>query len=382
MSNLTRPPFLGAIAALLIAASVPFAAAAQNGAASTPRHHPVITHMLPDEMVCQDCRAPNGVSAPLPPAHFNPLTASDEALAHYGFPPRPDANTSDYAFWKELVTLPVTRMQPILQATKVKHGPARAISTSGKVGPNGATGETSGNWSGYAVQDGNNPFKAKNTHVYGVFVVPVAQQAFGVCNGTWDYASPWVGFDGWGSPDVLQAGFDVDAYCNGGSTASNYAVWYEWYPAGSVYLSDFPIAPGDVIYVYVWPTGTTKGNYYIANLTQGASSSLAFNAPKGTTLVGNSVEWINEWFAGPMMTNYLDVPGYYAQATIPGNKKDYSPTSAPTGTILSITLTDGGNPISEAFATPNNALDYTNPDGSVFYYAGSTIWFQDVGAAK
>src|SRR5271169_3174757 len=44
-----------------------------------------------------------GVStAPAPPAGFNPLRASDEALADYGFPPRPDQKAAPgaYSAWE------------------------------------------------------------------------------------------------------------------------------------------------------------------------------------------------------------------------------------------------------------------------------------------
>jgi hypothetical protein len=182
---------------------------------------------------------------------------------------------------------------------------------------------------------------------------------------------------------VLQAGMDIDAYCSGNTTNQYYAAWYEWYPAGSVYFSNFPVTAGDVIYVYVWPTSTTVGNYYIVNLTQQVASSGSFDAPSGTSLVGNNVEWITEWFDGPMVTNYRDIPWYYATGKLP-NGSQYSPAKAPAGsTIYSVTLQDSsGDQLSSTYETPNNDLTYVNPSGDSYYYGGSTLWFQTEGIAQ
>ena len=73
--------------------------------------------------------------------------------------------------------------------------------------------------------------------------MPFPNQVVNSCGGTWDY---WMSFDvTGGSPDVLLAGMHIDAYCSGGTTAQNYAAWYEWFPAGSVHLGNFPITAGD-----------------------------------------------------------------------------------------------------------------------------------------
>jgi hypothetical protein len=352
---------------------------------SEARDNSPAKHMVPPGYDCRNCGAPYGVPAPIPPTHFDPVAASDEELAFFGFPPRPDAsnNPQEYAEWKKVVTLPVRRIQAQMRLTNIKHGPARDVSVLQQPVTPGVQGATSTNWGGYAIDDPKNPFKQTKTYIYGVWVVPFPTQAVGTCNGTWNYSSPWVGFDGWGSGDVLQAGMDIDAYCSGSTKSQYYAAWYEWYPAGSVYFGNFPVAAGDVIYVYVWPTSTTVGNYYMVNLTQQVSSGGSFNAPSGTTLVGNSAEWITEWFDGPMVTNYWDIPWYYATGSFPSGSQ-FSPVKAPSGSsIYSITLEDSkGDQLSNTFSTPNNKLIYTNPSGDDYYYSGSTLWFQTVGIAQ
>jgi hypothetical protein len=364
---------------LLLGAAALTAALYSVGATATG------SHLVPPGYDCRDCGAAYGVSAPVPPRGFDPVAASDEELAFFGFPPRPDAskNPHDYANWKSAVTLPSRRIDAQMQLTRIMHGPARDVSVLEQPSTPGPTGGTSTNWGGYSIVDGNNPFNQAKTYVYGIFVVPFPTQAVNTCNGTWDYSSPWVGFDGTGSSgDVLQAGMDIDAYCSGSTTSQTYAAWYEWFPAGSVYLKNFPITAGDVIYVYVWPSSSTKGNYYIANVTQNFSSGGSFNAPSGTSLVGNSVEWIDEWFQGPMVTNYWDVAMNDVRAALP-NGTQYSPAKAPTGTVYSITLIDSsGDQLSKTYMTPNNAMTYTDPSGKVHTDTGTTLWFQTEGIAK
>jgi hypothetical protein len=45
---------------------------------------------------------------PAPPANFQPLTASDEELAAYGFPPRPDqkGDPDSYRVWARAMSIP------------------------------------------------------------------------------------------------------------------------------------------------------------------------------------------------------------------------------------------------------------------------------------
>jgi hypothetical protein len=65
------------------------------------------------------------VTSPRPPAGFNPLTASEEELQRYGFPPRPDAKQAPEAYsqWRKLVLVP-RKGNPKLQPTRIYDGPA------------------------------------------------------------------------------------------------------------------------------------------------------------------------------------------------------------------------------------------------------------------
>jgi hypothetical protein len=316
-----------------------------------------------------------------PPRDFDPLSASDAQLTQFGYPPRPDAATAPdrYAVWKKLVTAPQQRLQPALEHTTIHNGHAYLVSPGGAPGlarnarsgiANDAANATTMNWSGYAVVDGQNPFQSGTT-VYGEWVVPVAQQQAGTCTGTWSYSSEWVGIDGFTSSDVLQAGIEVDAFCGNGSTMAFYSAWYEWYPDVETRITNLPIAPGNIIGVEVWNTGPTQGNAYIVNYTTQQSVSLAFNAPAGTSLVGDSVEWIverpqvNGAFAD--LTHYVAEPFNFCHAA--AGAATYSPGASPTGTVYSIDMIDDNGSGPTVLSSPN-------------LYGTAALWFYEPGPAE
>jgi hypothetical protein len=280
-----------------------------------------------------------------PPQGFDPLTASDTDLAYYGFPPRPDQNidAKGFASWSKAMAASKTRIVPTLQQTNLFHGPA-------KLKQGAATQEAntvdSYNWSGYVHNNGVKSYgKTSVYYIYSDYVVPVARQAFGACTGSWDYGSTWVGIDGYGSADVLQAGIEFDAFCSGGSTASYYSPWYEWYPFGEVRITNLPIAPGDDYFTEVWSTSATQGYAYLVNYNTNQAVEVGFTAPSGTRLVGNSAEWITErpGVNGGLatLTNYIGDPYWDAYAyTFGGTMYD------PGNSTPVVMLDNSSNPIS------------------------------------
>ncbi|MFY9906438.1 MAG: hypothetical protein WBX02_22325 [Terriglobales bacterium] len=78
----------------------------------------------------------------IPPAGFDPVTASDNELKQWGFPPRPsEVDTKAYARWKRVASL--KRITPQLTFTNIYHGPARNVQSGQAV--NNATAATSEN---------------------------------------------------------------------------------------------------------------------------------------------------------------------------------------------------------------------------------------------
>jgi hypothetical protein len=317
---------------------------------------------------------PKGVRVvPAPSAGFDPVTASPEAKVKFAIPPAPDVKAAPevYKKWQQAVSGiadPQKRVPTTLTQTNIFHGPARKIGPSMPSGTaNNAVTTTSSNWSGDPVYNLNKPFTVEA--IIGVFVIPTAHQAFGSCTGGWDFSSLWPGIDGFiGSGDVLQAGVEVDAYCNGSQTSSFYSAWIEWFPANSTRVS-FPIHPGDMMFVEVWSVSPTNGYAYFYNYSTNQSAEYQLTAPSGTNLVGNSVEWVVERpsLGGRLatLTNYIDsawpsgLAWNYQSATPTYQYQGQTPAA---GTLNEITML--GNGISSA------AIENLN-----------FLWFRDVGSA-
>ncbi len=316
-----------------------------------------------------------GVSAFLaPPEGFDAVHASSAQLQQYGFPPRPGGNNAAaLADWEKMASAPVTRIMPTLEQTQIYHGPRRPgpSGKSNEATVGNITNSTSSNWSGYAITSSNDPFTAEE--VLAQYSVPPAQQAFGTCNGGWDYGSAWVGVDGFSNGVVFQAGIEFDAYCGGDVPQTLYSTWFEWYPNGESRISNFPIDKGDLVRVYIWNTNTTTGETYIVNYTKNAAVGLAFSAPSGYPETGNSVEWIVErpGVSGGLatLTNYVSDPWTFCEAFnyTSGSPTYYYPgSSAPAnGSVNAITMLDNSS----------NAISYAELQGNW------DLWFYDEGSA-
>lgn len=136
---------------------------------------------------------------------------------------------------------------------------------------------SSTNWGGYAVS--GSPF----TDATGTWVQPTA-----TCTSRSDqYASFWVGIDGYSSDSVEQLGTDSDCV---GTTPSYYA-WWEMYPKNSVELSTrtYPVKPGDTLTADVHVSGTSF------TLSLKSSEGWTFTTTQtGSGLSQSSAEWIAE----------------------------------------------------------------------------------------
>jgi Peptidase A4 family len=328
-----------------------------------------------------------------PPAEFDPLSASPEALQQFGFPPKPDPRQDPDAYqaWAEAVSAPQKRLQsPHLVSTQLYHGPARIIRPLAGAQPpsdvingpvNNATAVTTDNWSGFIVQDNvRKPFTQGKIHAK--WIVPVAQLAFGNPVASPVYSSQWVGLDGDGgfSHDVLQAGTEAGVQLIGQEPF--YYAWIEWFPGGELEVDNFPVAPGDVIFVAVWNipgilnSPSNLGNVSLINETQQRATSLLLVAPRGTALVGNCAEWIVERPSlsdGSLarLTNYVACPFHACKAFGSFNggalNRSFFPgsTIAPPTTIFAVSmLNNAGGVISV-------------PD----LLGLSDLWFRDVGTA-
>jgi len=330
---------------------------------------------------------PDVVVYSAPPAGFNPLLASDTALAKHGFPPRPDQNGAPqvYAHWQKLVMGAKKRVSNLkLQQTNIHNGPLQgwsegpAQNASERNAPANSIAVNATNWSGYAVTAANGTFSNNNSQVFAEWVVPIAKQAFGVCDGGWDYSSQWVGFDGAAnSNDVLQAGTEADAYCSGGARAMFYSAWYEWSPFAETRIS-LPVYKGNLIGTVVWYTTTSPfGHAYIVNYTTQQAAAIGFNPPLGTNYLGNSVQWVIERpevnGALANLTNYIADQFNFEFAF---NGSYFYPGSSPAGTTMyDITMVCPPWSPSSSCPTSNTAISVPQ------LYGTFTMWFYPEGLA-
>jgi hypothetical protein len=142
-------------------------------------------------------------------------------------------------------------------------------------------GWTSLNWSGYAVTASSGSV----TDAQGSWVVPAIQ---GTCPATNEYASFWVGIDGFNSSTVEQTGTDSD--CQNGMPT--YYAWFEFYPHPMFIVNSVPVSPGDQISAKVsYNSSTRQFTASIQNVTTGHSFS---TSAKVSSAKRSSAEWIAE----------------------------------------------------------------------------------------
>jgi Peptidase A4 family len=299
---------------------------------------------------------------PAPPSSFEPLTASDQELAAYGFPPRPDqkADPDGYRVWARAMSIPQKRWYGELKPRKARSGPGIPAPFASPKAAADATSFTAStansiNWSGVVNTLPLTKYNAKSSFsiMSAQFQIPWPQEAFGFCDNDTDHAAFWIGFDGWKQNDVLQSGVDTYSGCDGSGQGAD--AWIEWYPAPPITV--FDVAPGDDMYVVVSNSSATVGTIFIEDETHQQSGSFALIAPvvngKQVTLHGNQAEYIVERPGGDGNTpnglyplaNYIWSFWDFAHATTFSGVK-YYPGSTNTGTIQLSMTDDSGAVIS------------------------------------
>lgn len=141
----------------------------------------------------------------------------------------------------------------------------------------------SGNWSGLAT---SSAYSHAYQGIAGEWTVPTVQAT--TSN---KYSCTWVGIDGWSSKPLIQTGTEEDSV--GGHT--RYYAWLEMLPANQSIITyangtAVPVLPGDVMWSYIYETGTNMWAIYLQDITRGwtLSTTVSYSAP------GMSVEWVHE----------------------------------------------------------------------------------------
>jgi hypothetical protein len=218
----------------------------------------------------------------LPPKGFDPRSGGSAELQRYGLLARPGADASvEYKqLWSRVYAAKPNFVVPTFKArTRYRRMPVPRR-------------QTFDNWAGQAVDTPGAPFVT----VAGVWTVPNPRVPDDATNGERNYNSAWIGIDGYSAPsenDILQAGVDFNFMP--GSTWVEIAAWWEWWPGGSFYVDNFPVAPGDTVSCVInGAVGGTDALVQLADLGTNTHMTFLATAPPGTRLAGNCAEWIVE----------------------------------------------------------------------------------------
>ncbi len=187
-----------------------------------------------------------------------------------------------------------------------------------------STNLTSTNWSGAVIQAA--PGKSFST-VSAQWTVPAVSQV-SIKGATMTDVASWVGLDGFNSNDVAQAGIQETVTTGAsGKTTVSYSAWDEWYPAGSntIASSAFKVNPGDTVNITVETAGagSTTANFLFDDLKTHQTYQTSLTAPNGTSLIGNSAEFVvetPEWSNGyslfqPPLSDFLTTPIVFQDAS-------------------------------------------------------------------
>jgi len=229
---------------------------------------------------------------PAPPKDFDPNTATPTEMIRNGMfwrRPKKGDDPIQLAAWEKVFSVkwdPAKRIVPILEPQPGKTHVRRLVRAGGSEGTpqNGGSEDTPQNagsvWSGVAVT-------GTWASVTGTWRVPlVAEPSIPAgADGGWD-SSSWVGIDGNGSNDILQAGIQQSVNAQG---QTSYIPWFEWIgPNFKVTLNETsPLCPSIAsVGAYTFMAWKGDGNdniNIIASLPQ-------FPAPRNFTVKYTSSE--------------------------------------------------------------------------------------------
>jgi Peptidase A4 family len=202
------------------------------------------------------------------------------------------------------------------------------------------------NWSGYAAYQSSTTF----TDVKANWTQPSV-----TCpkHGT-QYASFWVGLDGYNSNSVEQIGTDSD--CSRGS--GRYYAWFEMYPAAPVNLA-MAVHAGDTISVAASAPGSTF-TLTASNLTTGATFT---TQQTSSSAARTSVEWVAEAPSSCFITCSVLPLANFGTVNFQGS---YTTGNGHTGSISDTGWTDDSITMVTSSGTIKASPSALSPDGTTF----------------
>ena len=299
---------------------------------------------------------------PDPPQGFNPLTATDQELASYGFPTRPDrqASPDHYASWARAMAAAKIRWHGSLTPMNTsEHRRQPTITPSRELVPAqvsaGPVQWSNVNAAGVILNNTAKTFgKSSFNDIWTTITVPVVQTPFDNterCTAS-DYISvSYAGFDGglyyaetpFFYPGEL-AGVVEYVAC---TTGQKY--YYATVGWSEIFYAAFPVNPGDVFYTEIHAFGgCNNGSAFVEDLTTLAYNSYSISNPCVMPQVGKTANWVVDRGCcdGPNpigvwpLANTISI-SFEGASVLNGNGKAFYPGSQATTTQV-LTMTDDG----------------------------------------
>jgi len=319
----------------------------------------------------------NGYSLAItvPPAGFQPLTASADQLTEYGFPGRP-SDPDALAAWEAAMSAYQSTIVPSAAgATEFLDGtnPSGAFQNS-------TTDEKYPNWGGYVAHGAAGTYVGVEASVVVPDSISCTESGNDVRGGI------WLGLGGYTGSSLIQEGMD---WCNG--IDSGYAGWQAFgeaidaanpeNPPGPLCGDDLVPPAGDTVYMNMSYEGSNQTAYFYledegpnGSGTAQCSFDLATSSPPNQYYDGRYADWITEQLGNPgdcivPLVDYSEYGWSDAQATLGSNGSLVSLGSQPNYAID----TGNGESPTEWSQQP------TNPPGSKtfdqkwehYFYTGS-----------
>jgi len=317
-----------------------------------------------------------------PPKGFNAVTATDEELATYGFPPRPDkeGHPDQYAEWERAMRAAKIRWNGKL---KTVPGSERLVMPAGSALPEAVEPETGPKQtqttyaSGVIVASGQKTFNKKSIYqIDGEIIVPQVRKPFDStsCSGQGYITVDAVGIDGfvfntgngYGYDPQLEAGVFGQVSCSGDIYYFAVVGWQGNYNVA------FNVNPGDVVYAVASTLGGSDSEVYLADYTTGTGASYSVTT---SDIVGAYGNWVVERVCcsgnEPIpMANTVNIAfGGVEYATTGSDKLLYAGSQAATTQILTMTDDAGDQEIE------------TVRQGSTGIMGLNGLWFTTVNCA-
>ena len=201
------------------------------------------------------------------PTGFDPLTATDDQLRTYGFPPRP-SDSKSLSEWQSVMEA----WEPMTGTPSLTVTDAQAAIISNPI------------WSGWIAEPVDT-----FVSVQGNFTQPSYHSSS--CSSS--RLVSWVGMGGLHSASLLQAGTQIK------SNGPTYQAWYEYLgPNGSginlTIMNDVTVTPADPIHLFVsYQTANNIATFYVEDQTTHTNQSVVLTLG-GECYDGSTAEWIDE----------------------------------------------------------------------------------------